>query len=74
MMETELWTYREPMTEPLDIKGFDRGEATDGSIGKIDEATYGLGSSYIVVGYGPMDPRAKGRAPRWSHRDDRSVR
>lgn len=52
MMETELWTYREPMTEPMDIKGFDV-EASDGSIGKIDEATYDVGSSYIVVDTGP---------------------
>ena len=52
MMETELWTYREPMTEPLDIKGFDV-EATDGAIGRIDETTYDVGSSYIVVDTGP---------------------
>ena len=52
MMETDLWTYREPMTEPLDVKGFDV-EAMDGSIGKIDEATYDVGSSYIVVDTGP---------------------
>jgi hypothetical protein len=52
MMGTDLWTYREPMTEPLDIKGFDV-EATDGGIGKIDEAAYDVGSSYIVVDTGP---------------------
>ena len=52
MTETELWTYREPMTEPMDIKGFEV-EASDGSIGKIDEATYDVGSSYIVVDTGP---------------------
>jgi hypothetical protein len=28
-------------------------EATDGSIGKIDEATYDVGSSYMVVDTGP---------------------
>jgi len=28
-------------------------EAEDGSIGKIDEATYDVGSSYIVVDTGP---------------------
>ena len=28
-------------------------EATDGSIGKVDEATYDTGSSYIVVDTGP---------------------
>jgi hypothetical protein len=52
MMETELWTYREPMTDPIDVKGFDV-EAADGSIGKIDEATYDVGSSYVVVDTGP---------------------
>jgi hypothetical protein len=40
------------MTEPLDIKGFDV-EGTDGGIGKIDQATYDVGSSYIVVDTGP---------------------
>ena len=52
MVETDLWTYRDPMTEPLDVKGFDV-EAMDGSIGKIDEATYDVGASYIVVDTGP---------------------
>jgi hypothetical protein len=28
-------------------------EATDGSIGKIDEATYDVGASYVVVDTGP---------------------
>jgi hypothetical protein len=35
-----------------DVVGFDV-EATDGSIGKIDEATYDVGSSYVVVDTGP---------------------
>jgi hypothetical protein len=51
MMETDMWTYREPMTEPLDVKGFDV-EAMDGSIGKIDEATYDV--RLHRRGYGPM--------------------
>ena len=51
-METELWTYREPMAEPLDITGFDV-EAVDGSIGDIDDATYDVGASYVVVDTGP---------------------
>jgi hypothetical protein len=34
------------------IDGF-RVEAADGSIGKVDEATYEVGSSYIVVDTGP---------------------
>ncbi len=34
------------------MKGF-KVEATDGDIGKVDEATYEVGSSYIVVDTGP---------------------
>jgi hypothetical protein len=52
-MATEIWTYTaEFMAQPLDVKGFDV-EAADGGIGKIDEATYDVGSSYIVVDTGP---------------------
>lgn len=55
---TEPWTYRDvdtlgvDMTRGADVVGFDV-EATDGGIGKIDEATYDVGSSYIVVDTGP---------------------
>ena len=35
-----------------DITGFEV-EATDGSIGKVDEATYEAGGSFIVVDTGP---------------------
>jgi hypothetical protein len=35
-----------------DVVGFDV-EATDGGIGKIDEATYDVGGSYVVVDTGP---------------------
>lgn len=54
----ELWTYRDvdtlgvDMTRGVDLVGFEV-EAADGSIGKIDEATYDVGSSYIVVDTGP---------------------
>ena len=52
-METNIWTFsREYVTEPLDVDGF-KVEATDGDIGKVDEATYEVGSSYIVVDTGP---------------------
>ena len=37
---------------PVDLTGWDV-EATDGHIGKVDEATYDAGSSYIVVDTGP---------------------
>jgi hypothetical protein len=51
MMESDVWTYRETV-QNMDLTGF-KVEATDGSIGKIDEATYDTGSSYIVVDTGP---------------------
>ena len=37
---------------PADLNGFDV-EATDGSIGHVDEARYDVGSSYLVVDTGP---------------------
>jgi hypothetical protein len=49
------WTYRndvELSRNTADLVGFDV-EATDGSIGKIDEATYDVGGSYVVVDTGP---------------------
>jgi hypothetical protein len=52
-MRTDMWTYSDQtMAKPLDVEGF-KVEATDGDIGKIDEATYDVGSSYIVVDTGP---------------------
>jgi hypothetical protein len=50
-MESDLWTYPETVGR-LDMSGFDV-EAVDGSIGKVDEATYEVGESYIVVDTGP---------------------
>ena len=55
---TDPWTYRDvdtlgvDMTRGVELVGFDI-EATDGGIGKIDEATYDVGSSYLVVDTGP---------------------
>jgi hypothetical protein len=50
---TNMWSYsREYATEPIRVEGF-KVEATDGDIGKIDEATYEVGSSYVVVDTGP---------------------
>jgi len=46
---TELWTFE--MTEPVDLTGFDV-DATDGHIGKIDEATYDTGAGSVVVDTG----------------------
>jgi hypothetical protein len=49
-MQTDLWTYS--AQDARDLDGFDV-VATDGEVGKIDEATYDVGSSYIVVDTGP---------------------
>jgi hypothetical protein len=51
-MTAEIWTYQSETWAGADLTGFDV-EATDGGIGKIDEATYEVGSSYIVVDTGP---------------------
>jgi hypothetical protein len=51
MATTDLWSYRTtPATENL--TGF-AVEAIDGDIGKIDEATYDVGGSYVIVDTGP---------------------
>ncbi|HYZ20172.1 MAG TPA: PRC-barrel domain-containing protein [Gaiellaceae bacterium] len=49
---TDIWTYRDQQIGQLDLVGYEV-EATDGSIGKIDEATNEVGGSYIVVDTGP---------------------
>jgi hypothetical protein len=46
-----MWDYHEDQTD-RDLVGYSI-EATDGSIGKIDEATYDAGTSYVVVDTGP---------------------
>ena len=49
----ELWTYTDWETwRGTDISGFNV-QADDGEIGSVDEATYDLGASYIVVDTGP---------------------
>ena len=55
MSSVEMWSYsRESgFTDATgDIVGY-KVEAADGGIGKIDEATYDAGSSYVVVDTGP---------------------
>jgi hypothetical protein len=47
----EAWTFRANV-ENVDLTGF-KVEATDGSIGKVDEATYESSGSYLVVDTGP---------------------
>ena len=55
----DVWTFRDPhdlgsnvMETHADISGFGV-EAIDGSIGKVDAATYDVGRSYLVVDTGP---------------------
>ena len=55
---SDPWTFRDAdmlgadLTRGLDLAGFEV-QATDGGIGKIDEATYDTSASYIVVDTGP---------------------
>jgi hypothetical protein len=49
-MRSDMWTYS--TQDVRDLDGFDVA-ATDGDIGSIDEATYDVGASYIVVDTGP---------------------
>jgi hypothetical protein len=55
-MTLDVWTYRET-TLGVDINKANiidySVEALDGSIGKVDEATYDAGSAFIVVDTGP---------------------
>jgi hypothetical protein len=52
MATSDIWTYREMTWGETDIVGF-KVEAIDGSIGKVDEATYDAGASFVVVDTGP---------------------
>ena len=56
MHSSDVWTYRDTAlgsaSSGTDVVGYEV-EALDGSIGKIDEATYDAGSAYIVVDTGP---------------------
>jgi hypothetical protein len=49
----DIWTFRgQPGIVPSDLVGF-HVEATDGGIGKIDEATEEAGRNLLVVDTGP---------------------
>ena len=54
----------------MDVAGYSV-EALDGGIGKVDEATYDVGSSYIVVDTGPWILGKKASSFRWCRRSDR---
>jgi hypothetical protein len=49
---TDLWTYRDTKWSGAGLVGFEV-EATDGGIGKIDEASDDVGASFVVVDTGP---------------------
>ena len=51
MSIAEMWTFT-GTTAGVDLTGF-KVEARDGSIGKVDEATYEAGGSFVVVDTGP---------------------
>ena len=51
MRIAEMWTFT-GTTAGVDLTGF-KVEARDGSIGKVDEATYEAGGSFVVVDTGP---------------------
>jgi hypothetical protein len=51
MTIAEMWTFTTTNAN-VDLTGF-KVEARDGSIGKVDEATYEAGDSFIVVDTGP---------------------
>ena len=50
----DLWTFRseQMVGGDIDLTGYSV-EAVDGGIGKVDEATYEAGGSYLVVDTGP---------------------
>ena len=54
MFELEMWNYPSPGEDrsSADVTGFGV-EAIDGSIGKVDEASYDTDASLIVVDTGP---------------------
>jgi hypothetical protein len=52
MASIEMWTFVVDAPLNLDLTGF-KVEATDGSIGKVDEATKEAGGSFIIVDTGP---------------------
>ena len=52
MTVAEIWTLNVATGANVDLSGF-KVEALDGSIGKVDEATYEAGGSFVVVDTGP---------------------
>ena len=52
MAIVEMWTFTIDTPPNIDLTGF-KVEAMDGDIGKVDEATNEIGSSFVIVDTGP---------------------
>jgi hypothetical protein len=52
MIDTDLWSYGDDLERSTDLEGFSVA-ALDGDVGKIEDASYDPGSSYIVIDTGP---------------------
>ena len=52
MSSVDMYTYTTSPAAGTDLTGYSV-EARDGGIGKVDEATYEAGSSFVVVDTGP---------------------
>ena len=46
------WTYRDQGWLGKDLTGY-KIDALDGDVGKVDEATFDVGTSYLIVDTGP---------------------
>src|ERR1051325_2386033 len=52
MAVVDMWTLSVQTVPNVDLTGF-KVEATDGEIGKVDEATREIGGSFLIVDTGP---------------------
>jgi hypothetical protein len=52
MATLDIWSYSDQTWTTSDLTGYSV-EAIDGSIGKIDKASYDVGAGYLVVDTGP---------------------
>ncbi|MEX2211976.1 MAG: hypothetical protein WD689_09485 [Gaiellaceae bacterium] len=53
LVGADVWTFKgEETLGDIDLTGWSV-EATDGSIGKVDEATYDIGASWLIIDTGP---------------------
>jgi hypothetical protein len=50
--QTRMWAWESDLANIGSLDGYSV-EAMDGSIGKVDEATYDTGTSYMVIDTGP---------------------